>query len=716
MFRFIGQVLSALALLLLATAHAQSLQAALGGKTSDPAVVTTEQVRAQLLAHAPQGIAPGRTVWLGLQIEHQSGWHTYWKNPGDSGLPTTLKWTLPAAVQAGEIAWPTPKKFPLGDLANYGYEGTLLLPVPLRIEAGFGGPSLEVRLQASWLVCRRECIPQDGQFTLTLPTQGAIASHGAAFDAALAAQPKPLAGGDSRIEVQGSELKLSLAGLPQAARGQRLALFPETPGIIEPAGPWQQAWQGNTWTAQVPLSKMRSDSPDRLPVVVALASGPAWRIEAPVSGTWPAPVPIAAVPASLEAALKAAAAEPAKAQAPIGGAGWLAALAGALIGGLILNLMPCVFPVLAIKALGFSQQRGARLQQGLAYTAGVLVSFVALGAVLMGLRAAGEQLGWGFQLQSPAMVAALAVLFTVIALNLAGLFEFAQLAPGRLAALRWRHPAADAALSGVLAVLIASPCTAPFMGASLGAALSLPAWQGLAVFAALGLGMALPYALISAVPALGRALPRPGPWMLRFKQFMAFPMLATVVWLLWVLGQQSGIDGAAGLLLLLLLLALLLWTLGLPSGRSRLTAAALALLALLGGLWWAGPQVVRPQAAATGAAAEGPWQAWQAERVAQALAQGRPVLVDFTAAWCITCQYNKQTVLSDPAVLADAQARQVLLLRADWTQRDAAITAALRELGRSGVPVYALYAPGRPPVLLSEVLSVGELRQALSKL
>jgi thiol:disulfide interchange protein/DsbC/DsbD-like thiol-disulfide interchange protein len=716
MFRLFGQAVIALALMLLGTAHGQSLQAALGGKAPNSAVVTTEQVRAQLLAHAPQGIAPGRTVWLGLQIEHQSGWHTYWKNPGDSGLPTTLKWTLPASAQAGEIAWPTPKKFPLGDLANYGYEGRLLLPVPLGIDPGFSDQSLEVRLQASWLVCRRECIPQDGQFVLTLPTQGSIVTHGADFEAALAAQPQPLANGGSRIEVQGAKLKLTLAGLPQAAQGQRLELFPETPGIIEPAGAWQQAWQGSTWSAQVPLSKMRSDSPDRLPVVVALASGPAWRIEAPVSGTWPAPAPLAAVPASLEAALKAAAAESANAAAPAGGASWLAALAGALIGGLILNLMPCVFPVLAIKALGFSQQRGTRLQQGLAYTAGVLVSFVALGALLLGLRAAGQQLGWGFQLQSPAMVAALAVLFTVIGLNLAGLFEFAQMAPGRLAALRWRHPAADAALSGVLAVLIASPCTAPFMGASLGAALSLPAWQGLAVFAALGLGMALPYALISAVPALGRALPRPGPWMVRFKQFMAFPMLATVIWLLWVLGQQSGIDGAASLLLLLLLLALLLWTLGLPSGRSRLIASALALLALLGGLWWAGPQVVRMQAATTNEAAEGPWQAWRPERVTQALAQGRPVLVDFTAAWCITCQYNKQTVLSDPAVLADAQARQVLLLRADWTQRDADVTAALRELGRSGVPVYALYAPGRPPALLSEILSVGELRQALSKL
>jgi thiol:disulfide interchange protein DsbD len=710
--QIVARWLAGASLLLAQAGLAQGLNAVLaGGKPS--AVVVTEQVRAELLAYAPQGIGAGRKVWLGLQITHQNDWHTYWKNPGDSGLPTTLKWTLPAGVQAGEIAWPTPKKFPLGDLANYGYEAVVLLPVPIQIGADWTSESLPVQLQANWLVCRRECIPQEGQFALQLPARGSIAMHSAAFEAALAAQPQALAGG--QIEVREQSLQLRLSSLPAAVRGQKLELFAETAGIIETAAPWQQSWQGQDWTAVVPLSRMRSESPARLPLVLAATApgGGSWRIEAPVTGSWPAAVPVVGVPASLEAALKANAAAAPAADAATG-LGLAAAVLGALLGGLILNLMPCVFPVLAIKVLGFAnvQQRSQRLQAGLAYTAGVLLSFAALGALLLGLRAAGEQLGWGFQLQNPAMVAALAALFTVLALNLAGVFDFAQLAPPALAGRQLRHPAADAALSGVLAVAIASPCTAPFMGASLGAALSLPAWQGLTIFATLGLGMALPYLLISAVPALGRALPRPGPWMLRFKQFMAFPMLATVVWLVWVLGQQSGIDGAASLLLLLLLLALLLWTLGSRRGLTRVLAVA----ALAGGLWWAGPHVVRSTPGPAAVADASPWQPWRVGLVEQTLAQGRPVLVDFTAAWCITCQYNKQTVLSDASVLADAKARGVVLLRADWTQREPDITAALRALGRSGVPVYALYAPGKPPVLLSEILSVQELRSVLSRL
>jgi thiol:disulfide interchange protein DsbD len=485
--------------------------------------------------------------------------------------------------------------------------------------------------------------------------------------------------------------------------------------VIDNAAAVQARWDGSTWEARVALSPQRSESPASMEVVLVVDSAQSGSPEPPpglqlamaVGGTWPA-----GASAGPSAGTSAGTAASPAAEAGMGLAG---ALLLALLGGMLLNLMPCVFPVLSLKVLALAahgSSRRALLAGGLAYTAGVVLSFLALAGLLLGLRAGGEQLGWGFQLQAPGFVAALAMLFTLIGLNLLGVFEFGSVLPGSLASLRARHPVADSALTGVLAVAVASPCTAPFMGASLGAALSLPAWQGLSIFATLGLGMALPYLLISAVPALGRALPRPGPWMLRFKQFMAFPMLATVVWLVWVLGQQSGIDGAASLLLLLLLLALLLWTLSSRRGLTRVLAVA----ALAGGLWWAGPHVVRSTPGPAAVADASPWQPWRVGLVEQTLAQGRPVLVDFTAAWCITCQYNKQTVLSDATVLADAKARGVVLLRADWTQREPDITAALRALGRSGVPVYALYAPGRPPVLLSEILSVQELRSVLSRL
>ncbi|MDP3627136.1 MAG: thioredoxin family protein, partial [Hydrogenophaga sp.] len=331
-----------------------------------------------------------------------------------------------------------------------------------------------------------------------------------------------------------------------------------------------------------------------------------------------------------------------------------------------------------------------------------------------------EQLGWGFQLQSPAVVALLALLFTVIGLNLAGVFEFGQFVPGRLATLQARHPAGDAFLTGVLAVAIASPCTAPFMGAALGFAIDMPAPQALAVFAALGVGMAVPYLLAAWVPAVARALPRPGAWMDTFRRGMAFPMFATVVWLLWVLGQQSGIDGAAGLLMLLVVLALLVWSLGLR-GRSR---AALSVVSLAGLVWlgWAvGPNVTRLQESTPGQAvatsqAGVSWQPWSPETQAALVAEGRPVFVDFTAAWCVTCQYNKRTTLADAAVLGDMAGKNVALLRADWTRRDPDVTAALATLGRNGVPVYAIYKNGQAPQVLSEVLSVEEVRAALSRL
>jgi thiol:disulfide interchange protein/DsbC/DsbD-like thiol-disulfide interchange protein len=697
------------------------------------AVVTTPHVRAELIAHAPDGVSPGAPVQLGLQITHQPEWHTYWKNAGDSGLPTELAFTLPAGLTAGEIAWPVPTRIPVGTLANYGYEGTVLLPVPVTVAPGFqppvaltGTPGAEIRLKASWLVCRQECVPEEGEFALTLPLQGSTALHKADFDAARAAAPVALAR-PGAIAVEGQALKLRLEGLPAAAQGKTLAFFPETPDVIRTAAvagkDWTQAWDGVAWTATVPLAEQRSASPAVMPVVVALAPADrvagqpvAWRAEAPVSGAWPAGAPRAEVSPALQAALAGNANNAAAAPAPAAPASFWLALAGALVGGLLLNLMPCVFPVLAIKVLGFARQAGdqrAHRSAGLAYTAGVMVSVLALGGAMLALRAAGSQLGWGFQLQSPAVVAALAALFTLIGLNLAGVFEFGLMAPASLCTVEARHPVANDFLSGVLAVVIASPCSAPFMGASLGLAIALPAAQALLLFAALGLGLALPYLLAAFVPAVARLLPQPGPWMQTLRRLLAFPMFATVAWLVWVLGQQSGIDGAGALLGLLVCLAAVVWAFTLR-GRTRWVVATILIAAsavLAGAIGRNVLQTVAPPTLASSAR----WQKWSAERVSELHNSGQPVFIDFTAAWCVTCQYNKST-LADAELLAAFDARKVATLRADWTRRDPAISAALAALGRNGVPVYVLQAPGRPPVVLTEILSRGEVLAALAKL
>ncbi|CAN7634226.1 protein-disulfide reductase DsbD family protein [Acidovorax sp. LjRoot117] len=745
-------------LLIAASAFWTSANAQFSPKTTGQgtSVVTTPYVRAELMAHAPQGVAPGQPLWLGLQITHQPEWHTYWKNPGDSGLPTDLAWTLPAGLDAGEIAWPLPRKIPIGTLANYGYEGTVLLPVPVTVASTFAaGPLAKdaiIQLRASWLVCRKECIPEEGEFTLQLPLRSTTALNGAAFEAAAKAQPQPVLAGtngivpDSQAQIaDGNALQVSVHGLPVALRGKTLDLFPETSEVIENAAQWPQAWNGSVWTAKIPLAAQRSSSPSLMPVVLAEraaeqgaaahGTGPdtrtGYRAELKVLGTWPQGAAVASVSPALDAALKANAAQAAQAAggaggAPLAGSGastltLSAALLGALLGGLILNLMPCVFPVLAIKVVGFTQHaqdRRAHRLSGLAYTAGVVLSFLLLGALMLGLRAAGEAVGWGFQLQSPAVVAGLAALFTVIGLNLAGVFEFGHFLPSSVASLQARHPVADSFLTGVLAVAVASPCTAPFMGASMGLTATLPVPQALAVFAVLGLGLALPYLAASFIPAVARALPRPGAWMDTFRKFMAFPMFATVVWLVWVLGQQSGIDGAGALLILLVGVGLVAWSLSL-AGRARrwmatVSVAAFALLA-----WSFGPHITNVSAAPTSqsTSAGGPqWQAWAPGAAEQIVASGRPVFVDFTAAWCVTCQYNKKTTLADSNLLADLAAKDVALLRADWTRRDPAITAALAQLGRNGVPVYVFYRAGKPPVVLTEVLSVQEVRATIAQL
>ena len=599
---------------------------------------------------------------------------------------------------------------------NYGYADTLLLPVAVTVPAGFSAESLDVKLQAEWLVCRDVCIPEGGEFSLRLPAQAATAAHAALFASTQAAVPQAAVGAKATAAVQDGALVVQVLGLPAAWRGQTLQFFPETTGVINNAAVPAANWQGDTWSARVPLDPQRTDSPMAMPVVLTTPGQPAGLlVQVVVTTPWPALA--APAVASTEAAVQ----PPAAATPPPHALSLGLALLAALAGGALLNLMPCVFPVLSLKVLGFSHHahdRRALLLGGLAYTAGVVLSFVALAALLLSLRAGGEQLGWGFQLQSPAVVAVLAALFTLIGLNLTGVFEVGSVLPSSVAAARARHPMVDALLTGVLAVAVASPCTAPFMGASLGLAVTLPTAQALAVFAALGLGMALPYLAASAWPAVARLLPRPGVWMAHFKTVMAFPMFATVVWLVWVLGQQTGIDGAAALLALLVALAFAAWALGSPTlgprARGGFGAAALVLLAVA--LMWALP-AWRHEATVQVPGTASAWEPWSAERVAQARTEGRPVFVDFTAAWCVTCQFNKRSTLADAEVLADFKARNVLLLRADWTKRDAAISAELARLGRSGVPVYALYAPSSAgPTLLSEILSPTEVRGALAAL
>jgi thiol:disulfide interchange protein len=724
-----------------ATVNAQNSSQSTSFNTAKTEVITP-QVKAELVAYVPDGVEPGKKVMVGLQITHKPEWHTYWKNSGDSGQPTDLQWTLPAGVTAGEVQWPTPKKIRIGSLANYGYEGTVLLPVPLEVSSlfkpGVLSSDLEVKLKAVWLVCKQECIPEEGEFSLKIPVKGSTALSAAVFNATAAASPVNVPNLDvgkstARIVAgsSGGRLEFTVHNLPVGVRGQSLELFPETAEVLHNAAAagkdWTQAWNGAVWTASMPLSAQRSASPRSMAVVLAAANGQAYRVQANVQGDWPAVALAAQVSPELASALKANAASQ---QAPVDAAGGLAggtstdatgllsALLLALVGGLILNLMPCVFPVLAIKVMGFAQHahdKRVRVASGIAYTAGVVLSFVALGGLMLALRAGGEALGWGFQLQSPAVVAVLAALFTLIGLNLMGVFEFANVVPSGLATLQAKNPQIDALLSGVLAVAIASPCTAPFMGASLGFALGLPAWQALAVFAFLGMGMALPYLAASLIPAVARWLPRPGAWMDVFKKVMAFPMFATVAWLVWVLGQQSGIDGAAALLLMLVGLAMLVWALSLR-GRTRLVIATFSIASLAGFTWVAGSFITQNLPENTPVATTNGWQAWEPGKVDQLLATGRPVFVDFTAAWCVTCQLNKKTTLNNAEVLADFNAKKVQLLRADWTRRDPAISQALAALGRQGVPVYVLYPPGSAPVVMSEILSPTQVRAAIAKL
>lgn len=614
-----------------------ALAAGLSAGESDP---DHQPVKASLIAET-KGFTPGQALTVALRLEQEAGWHTYWMDPGDAGLATTVDWKLPAGVKAGPLLWPRPMTFKdPGGLVGYGYKDQAVLLTEITVPAIYQGDKLVLEAQANWLVCREVCIPGDAGVTLVLPR----------MDAAVPSGNAPLL----------QQLKPSLGGQP--------AGYQKGSG---PGGP--------------------------RPSVTKVADASLGSFEGtPVAAAAPGAEPLGLV--------------------------WI--LLSAFLGGLLLNLMPCVLPVLSLKALSFVEQAKESRSEGLrlaaAFAGGVFFSFWVLAAIVLALKSGGQAVGWGFQFQEPAFVLFMAALMLVFALNLFGVYEIWL--PGHamqgLSQQSQRQGLAGAFGHGLVMTLLATPCSAPFLGTALGFAFVAPAYVLVLTFSAVALGLALPYLLLALIPASHAWLPKPGNWMLRFKEVMGFLLLATLVWLLWVLGKQVGVDGLGYALAFLLILAAGAWAWGVwgspvhsAAQRWRLGVFLVLFLALAGA--WALPKILKP-APATGAAslADG-WVPWDAAEVSRLQAAHTPVFVDFGADWCWTCKVNEKAVLEDRHV-KDALAKAgAVLMKADWTRRDAAITAALRAQGRSGVPMYEYYPANGPMVLFPELLTQAMVLKAI---
>ncbi len=677
--------------------------------------VNTGHLTAELVS-ASQGIAPGQTINIALRQDIQKGWHTYWRNAGDSGEATQAKWNLPQGWRASDFTWPTPHRLPVGPLVNYGYMGEVLLPVTLTAPANATpGRSVTITADAVFLVCEEICVPEDATLTLTLPViaapAGADPRWGPAIARVLAEAPKP-AGLAASFRKDASGLKLAITGGP--LKNADLAgayFFPFASTVIDHAKSQaiERGPDGLTLTITPGYDFQGPSPPTALAGVLAL-NGRAYEIAARPGDLPPGASGLGPPPAA----------------APTGGAdlGLATAALFALLGGLILNLMPCVFPVLAMKAASLAGHGGGAhaeaRRQGLAFGAGVLVTFLALAGLLIALRAAGAQLGWGFQLQDPPVVAALALLMLAIGLNLSGVFEFGSALQGLGSGLAGRGGSAGAFFTGALAVVVAAPCTAPFMGSALGWALTQPPAAALVVFAALGVGFAAPFIAVAFAPALLDRLPRPGPWMETFKNLLAFPMYGTAAWLAWVLTQQAGADALARVLAAGVVLALAAWLGGLAQRRmirgqkAVVPLVAATLLTVLAVFAVIAAPYGPAQAAPSAAAADFPYEPYSPERLAQLRAEGRPVFVNYTAAWCVSCQVNERVALATRGVSDALKSGGVAYLKADWTQRDAQIAAELARFGRAGVPLYLVYgADGGEPAILPAILTEGLVVKAL---
>ncbi|GJL97435.1 MAG: thiol:disulfide interchange protein DsbD [Hyphobacterium sp.] len=647
-------------------------------------------------------VEAGTTFHVGLHMQIEPGWHTYWRNSGDSGEPTEINWRLPDGVSAGEIIWPAPSAFPFGHLMNYGYGGEVVLPVPITIADDFSGRFLELRADVNWLVCEEICIPESAELDLflTVSTPGVVDNAGAALiGSGISRVPTDpdVTAGISRLS---QSLLLTVADPSGGAEIRNLTFFPYSDMVINHAAP-QTAYIGSDGIAlrlqPAPEARNGLTWAPRGVLNFDVRVDGAWRERAIVITPEPG-LTVIDVPA--EAFVSDT--------MPVTLSALTLTILMSLLGGLILNLMPCVFPVLSIKALGFVEKAhsapGELRRHGLLFLAGVLATFLLLAGVLLLFKALGEPVGWGFQLQNPVMVSVLSLVMFAIGLNLVGLFEVGTSLQGMGA--RWTNLGGDAGafLTGFLAVVVAAPCIGPFAAGALGLAFSQPGFVLVLVSLALGLGLALPYLILSFFPSLLKWMPKPGPWMVRFKQFLAFPMFGAAIWLIWVLSIQGGPQGVLMLLIAYLAVGMMIWALKSPTLLSRALA-----LASIGILFASMFGVSRSTLAG-----EYTGEPWSQERVDMLVAEGRPVFIDFTAAWCVSCQFNKQITLNSADVTRAFEENGVVILIADWTNRDDRIAAAIHGYGAAGIPLYVYYSPGAAePLILPPILTPNMVVEAV---
>lgn len=639
-------------------------------------------VKASLLSNT-SAVVPGQSFEVGLLLEMAPGWHTYWEYSGDAGLPIEMAWKLPAGFQAGPIQWPVPEaKLEPGDIQTYAYSERVLLPVKISPPKEVSG-SITLKADVSWLVCKDTCVPGDAKVEISLPVgEKADPVHADLFEEFRAMIPSKNASPFSlEWTSKAGNLELHINGLASA---QLPELFP-------------LPRDGQT------AARPKFLPPDRFEIsgsefhgVLAIGQGDerrAWVVDSNLRAT--------TAPQSLGLGL------------------WVALFYG-FLGGIILNLMPCVLPVISLKIFGFIHQAGnSRIQilsHGLAFAAGIFTWFLGLAVAIVFLKSAGTQATWAFQFQNPWFNVVIGTLVFVFALNLAGVFEV--ILPGRAATTLEKTGdttgLGGSFFQGVFATLLATPCTAPFLGSALGFAFSQSSLVIFAMFAAIATGMSLPYLLLTAQPGWMRFLPRPGAWMERLKQFMAFPLFATLVWILLILGGQRGVDGIVWFCAFLLCAALACWLYGAFHGNTPAALLAAIIFCSSAGFFLGEKFAHSGQINSEGI----PWMPFSKDRLKTELAAGRTVFVDFTADWCITCKFNEKTAIDTAAVRALLHEKKIVPIKADWTNANPEITEALKNFGRVGVPFYVIYANGNTssPIILPELLTEAILVDALKKI